>query len=169
MANDEEWRLIDGTDDYYVSNRGRMKRGKRLKKIRVDEEGYCRCYIGAKKPRVHRLVAAAFIPNPDNLPVVDHIDGNKTNNNVENLRWCTVQENTQAAYDMGLNNGSCVRDIMIYDTNTEKFSLCGSQVEASKMTGVSVINVSKVVRGIKNQNKGFKFFRCNDFMDYRED
>ena len=164
---DEEWRLVDGTDDYYVSSRGRMKRGKRLKKIKVDPEGYCRCYIGNKKPRVHRLVAAAFIPNPDNLPVVDHIDGDKTNNNVENLRWCTVQENTQAAYDLGLNSGSKVSSILVLDPNDEAY-LYDNQIAASRATGISKMGISKIVRGVETQRKGYRFFRCNDIHDYRE-
>lgn len=58
----------------------------------------------AKRKSVHRLVAEAFIPNPDNKPQVDHIDGNKHNNSVHNLRWCTNQENQQYREQQG-NSG----------------------------------------------------------------
>lgn len=59
-----------------------------------------------KKYKAHRLVAMMFIPNPHDYPVVNHIDGNKLNNNVENLEWCTYYHNNKHARDTGLNNVS---------------------------------------------------------------
>ena len=85
--------------DYFISNFGRVwseKNGGRLLKPRI-RSGYLSvapCKDGVQTNRViHRLVAKAFVPNPDNKPFVDHIDGNKQNNMVTNLRFCTNAEN----------------------------------------------------------------------------
>lgn len=67
-----------------------------------DGRGYDRVSLGDKQYRIHRLVAEAFIPNPLNLPEVNHKDGNKKNNCVENLEWITHQENIIHAVETGL-------------------------------------------------------------------
>lgn len=98
----EEWRPIQGFEDRYaVSNKGRvmnLKTGRILKNV-IDPHGYAfvwLCKGDGTKPKqitVHKLVATAFIPNPYNLPQVNHIDECKTNNNVSNLEWVTASKN----------------------------------------------------------------------------
>ena len=73
----------------------------------IDRCGYRELILNGKNHRVHRLVAEAFIPNPNNLPCVNHIDGNKQNNSVKNLEWCTHSENMVHAYQTGLEQPRC--------------------------------------------------------------
>lgn len=87
--------------DYSVSNKGEVKNNKtnRILKQNVSTSGYLYVQLCAEKPYmkyVHRLVGEAFIPNPNNLPQIDHLDGNKRNNEVSNLRWVSISENRLA-------------------------------------------------------------------------
>lgn len=96
----EEWRdIVEYEGKYQVSNLGRIRRFiDRHVMSQVNVGGYKT--VGLSKRgcclqfRVHRLVAGAFIPNPDNYPVVNHMDENPSNNRVDNLEWCTVEYNT---------------------------------------------------------------------------
>ena len=83
--------------DYRVSNYGRVMhwRKRLVLKQHTNKGGYKCVSLAGQNYRVHRLVAMAFIPNPENKPNINHIDGNKKNNNVDNLEWCTQQENIQ--------------------------------------------------------------------------
>lgn len=95
-----KWKKIEGYD-YYVSNTGSVKRNNKILKG-TERNGYPS--IGLyKKSRykfeyVHRLVAKLFIPNPKNKEFVNHKDGNRKNNNVKNIEWCTRKENEQHAF-----------------------------------------------------------------------
>ena len=91
-----------------IDSKGRKQCFKeRILKLQYDRYGYLyvplRNRDNRKKFKVHRLVAEAFIPNPDNLPQINHIDGNKDNNKVENLEWCTNKYNVLHAHETGLN------------------------------------------------------------------
>lgn len=113
----ELWKDIKGYEGkYQISSYGRVKSLARITKnnhkiperilnttTRLTKDGYCRVTLIGKKSkthdyRVHRLVAETFIPNPNNKPTVNHIDGNKKNNHVDNLEWNTREENMQHAY-----------------------------------------------------------------------
>lgn len=102
---------VEGYEDYYkVSSKGRVYsvRNDIILKQTLYREGYfavCLCVNEHRKRRnVHWLVAKAFIQNPNNLPCVNHKDGNKQNNNVENLEWCTYRDNTLHAIRIGLKH-----------------------------------------------------------------
>lgn len=120
----EEWKDIDGYKGYMVSNLGniiskekvwvtgrgtcRHKYQSQMKK--VERNGYL--YVGfclngkSKSLLIHRLVAKAFIPNPQNFPVVNHINGIKGDNRVENLEWLTPGENQKHAFRIGLKKAT---------------------------------------------------------------
>lgn len=99
--------------------------GKILKPQR-NAGGYLRVNVGDKLKRVHRLVAEAFIPNPDNKPAVNHKDGDKSNNHHTNLEWATHAENSQHAYSTGLGT-----------------ALCGEKHYNSKLTAEDVVAIRK--------------------------
>lgn len=115
------WKFIPNTENrYMVSDSGDikslpfLKKGnksfyltkEKLIKLGTDKDGY-KVFVYSidskrKTFRVHRLVAEAFIDNPNNYPVVNHKDGNPANNNKDNLEWCTISYNTQDAVDRGV-------------------------------------------------------------------
>lgn len=116
----EIWKPIEGYEGLYeISNLGRVKsiqyfnhvnnksypRNKILKPL-PNDRGYHRVDLSkfgrSKRYRIHRLVAEAFIPNPNNFPEINHIDGNKQNNSINNLEWCTRKHNMKEAYKLGL-------------------------------------------------------------------
>lgn len=105
-------KLKNINDKYKVSSDGKVYRVKKNGELKervctVSSNRYktvvmsnCGAISGST---VHRLVAEAFLPNPNNLPCVNHIDGNKLNNNVDNLEWCTYKENSEHAIDSGVS------------------------------------------------------------------
>jgi len=95
-------------DNYMIYENGtvfNIKANKAVSPV-YDKDGYCKIRLTVDGKRIkkslHRIVALAFIENAENLPHINHVDGNKKNNKVENLEWCTPSQNNQHAYDTGL-------------------------------------------------------------------
>lgn len=145
----EIWKDIKDWEDYYeISNLGRI-RNKKTRHIRVldkNSAGYLRvCLYNSqnklKKKRyfVHRLVADAFIENKENKAEVNHIDSNKLNNCVNNLEWCTRQENELHAHQFGTKPFKPF--IVIWDSDElEDFSTCSQLAGLVKVSKRTVMN-----------------------------
>lgn len=151
----EVWKDIEGYENkYQVSNFGRVRslinsHGNPrtiLKILKLDrgKEGYLYIALSKenkKKPfKVHRLVAKAFIPNPENKPQVNHIDGNKQNNRADNLEWVTPSENIQHAYKSGL-------------IKTRKSTRKGERAIGAKLTNAQAKEIRrKYKKGSRDKN-----------------
>ena len=101
--------MIEIEKDYFVDMEGRIYSKRKfnvlteLKQYKTGHKGYVKVRINRKDQFVHRLVAIAYLENLENKETVNHIDGNKENNHVNNLEWCTRSENLQHAYNSGLH------------------------------------------------------------------
>ena len=107
---------------------------------------------------VHRLVAQAFISNPDNLPQVNHKDCNTRNNGVENLEWCTPKYNSQYREKYGVSRMEVAgKSVFAINLSTLEVTHFQSQDEAGQALGVFRQNISNVIKGKRKQTGGFWF------------
>lgn len=149
-----------GQPAYAVSLEGKVfsLKSNRFLKSFSDTSGYqyVECYKDGKKHRfaVHRLVAMAFIPNPENKKEVNHKDGNKLNNHVDNLEWVTSSENCTHAERSGLRNNATLSDDVAHQ-------ICAKICEGYRVCDlVSMFGVSKAtISDIKNF-KTYKYISC---------
>lgn len=188
VSKDVEWRDVVGYEGLYeVSNTGVVKslgrvvfdsigrvrkiEGRIMKQgMKKDGSGYCTVSLthsdgtGENAKLVHRIVAEAFIPNPENKEVVNHIDGNKKNNNVTNLEWTTVEENNTHAYNEGLQNSN--KEVIQLTEDGEFVAIHKSLKDASDIVynGLKRNEIWKMCTGKRtNPIDGFKFVYAENY------
>ena len=167
----EKWKTISNNGCYMVSNTGRIKHlGEETDHSVRDNKGYLvtDLYKDGQRStyRVHRLVAQEFIPNPDNKPCINHIDGNKHNNNFSNLEWVTKKENCRHAWANGLckpsrsmlgrknpNAGRKGRPFRIVETG----EVFGTLYECEKAINGNNRHINDCLKGRQKTHRGYHF------------
>ena len=140
-----------------VSDRGDVadERGQKITQ-KDHAEGYKRVSIRGHRYYVHRLVMRAFFPTDNKSLVVDHIDGNRANNNANNLRWVTRRQNTQKAGREGKLDTSSRRNVPIMLTDAAGVSyVYGSQAEASRVLHIPDCSINKCLKGHRKTVRGY--------------
>ena len=164
----ETWKAIDGYEGIYeVSDKGRVKSlgnnkfGKeKILKPGKTHVGYLRVTIykdgHAKRLLVHRLVAEAFIQNPNNLETVNHKDEDKTNNVASNLEWMSIADNINYGTRNKRVAESLSKPVQMFDKKTgELLATFPSLMEAERVTGIPCSNISKCCLGKRKSSGGY--------------
>ena len=168
-------KFIAGYPAYKITNDGRVLTCFKLKTSIITNEwrelkqvydkscGYMLVTLckgknqGRQNKRVHRLLMEAFKPNPNNYPHINHIDGNKLNNSLDNLEWCTSKHNTQHSWALGMSKPVNEKVVLQLDDNFNIIAEFASLHEAGRQTGVAWQNISKVCNGLRHTAGGFRW------------
>ena len=142
--------MVRSCDAYVQSKYGkRLRRGKNLRPT-LNADGYLFLTLSKEGKtsnyRVNRLVAEAFLPNPEGFEVVNHKDKNKTNNLVENLEWCTAEYNTRY---------SSAKAILQYETDGSFVAEWEAISDASRALGINLSNIAQCCRGFRKTAGGY--------------
>lgn len=171
-----EWRTAKNYPKYEVSSDGRVRNKETRCTLSpaLRKDDYLQVslfYDGGKRTsqKIHRLVAETFIPNPDNKPEVNHLDHEKTNNNVSNLNWATRSENLKDSYGKGINSLHKNR-LKAWEKNRKRtiwwnakmeISFYGSSADLIKHypeLNMNDANLSKVFMGKRETHQGWSLF-----------
>ena len=160
----EEWRDIEDYECLYqVSNLGRVKSLKfnkeRILKPGMDRGGYLQVGLHAGGKRkvltVHRLVASAFVPNPDNKPEVNHVDEDKSNNRACNLEWLTRKQNINHGTRNERSAKNRSKPVDQYTLDGKFVKTWASTMEVGRQTGFHQSNIGAAARGELKTAHGF--------------
>jgi hypothetical protein len=156
-------KFIDNNIGYKISNKGRVKnKHEYLHSLAVSETGYIRISISNKEYGAHRLVSQSFIPNPNNYSIVNHLDGIKYNNFVENLEWSTIKLNNIHAIETGLS--STQKKVNQYSLNGKFIKEFESISKASIAMNVAGASISYASIANKNIEKNEKYATCANYI-----
>lgn len=147
------WKSIEGYEQYQVNNLGQIRRKNKILKPIKSRNGYLHIFLysngKAKQVLVHRIVAKAFIKQVNNSKEINHKDGNKENNSVDNLEWCTRKQNVQHFLDANKLNNNRPKSVIQYDLEGRKIREYSSIRKASRESKINAHNIIYCCRGEK--------------------